>query len=269
MLADANLQPGKGVAGGGGHFTCRRRTSLCASARSEYALRHQLREDEILRYQTHCNACGGIRDHEVIGKATQNHYEYEGDQRFNMGYDLYRMLQCAGCKLVKMNRIRCVAGEEPIFWPEEHFPPMESRRLSDLMRSPVFSLGHGEFVPGMLEEIYGATNAGHLRLAAAGVRSLIDQVLTEIVGDIGNFSQKLEVFSQKGHLSLRERDRIKQVIEAGHAAIHRGHQPQLGDVGIMLEITEHMLLSVYVHDQAGQKLESSTPARPARGSVRG
>jgi len=116
----------------------------------------------------------------------------------------------------------------------------------------------------MLREIYGATNAGYLRLTAAGVRSLIDQVMNEIVGDCGNFTQKLEAFTLHGYLSPRERDRIGQVIDAGHAAIHRGHEPQLTDVTIMLDITEHMSLSVYVHDQAGQKLKGSTPARPPR-----
>lgn len=216
-------------------------------------------------YQTYCNTCGGIRDHEVAGKATQNHYEYEDDQRFDVGYDLYKLLQCAGCKLVKMNRIRCADGDGPVYGEEEHFPPMELRRLPDLVLSQVFSLGRGEFVPGMLREIYGATNAGYLRLAAAGVRSLIDQVMNEIVGDCGNFTQKLEAFTLHGYLSPRERDRIGQVIDAGHAAIHRGHEPQLADVEIMLDITEHMLLSVYVHDQAGQKLKHSTPARPSRG----
>lgn len=217
-----------------------------------------------MKYQTHCNACGGIRDHEVTGQATQNHYDYEDDQRFNVGYDLYKLLQCAGCNLVKMNRVCCVdAVDGEVCGAEEHFPPIELRRLPDLVLSPVFS-GRGEFVPGLLGEIYGAMNAGHLRLAAAGVRSLIDQVLNEIVGDVGNFGQKLEKFTAEGHLSQRERERIGRVIDVGHAAIHRGHQPKLEDVGIMLDITEQMLRSVYVHDQAGQKLKSGTPPRPPR-----
>lgn len=115
---------------------------------------------------------------------------------------------------------------------------------------------------GLLHEIYGAMHAGHLRLAAGGVRSLIDGVMTEVVGDQATFGRLIEVFTDEGHLSPKGRDRINEVIEAGHAAIYRGLQPKKSDIEIMLDTTEQMLRSGYVHDEAGQQLKSITPPQP-------
>ncbi|VAW71385.1 hypothetical protein MNBD_GAMMA10-94, partial [hydrothermal vent metagenome] len=50
-------------------------------------------------------------------------------------------------------------------------------------------------------------------------------------------------------------------LEAGHAAIHRTFRPNNKDIITLLDITEHIIESVYLHESKIKKLKKRVPAR--------
>lgn len=51
------------------------------------------------------------------------------------------------------------------------------------------------------------------------------------------------------------------MLEAGHAATHRGWEPQENDIKTILEITEHLIEDIYIHHDSASKLEKVLPRR--------
>jgi hypothetical protein len=49
-------------------------------------------------------------------------------------------------------------------------------------------------------------------------------------GDQGAFGKNLTAFKDTGHVSDKQAEQLKAILEVGHAAIHRGHLPDASDV---------------------------------------
>lgn len=113
----------------------------------------------------------------------------------------------------------------------------------------------------MLNEIYTALFDSCPTLAAMGIRSLLEQVMVETIGDNGTFKENLAIFERDGHVSSKQREKLEAVIELGHAAIHRSYRPSTKDVIQALDITEVILESVYRHGQLADDLRKNIPPR--------
>ena len=98
-------------------------------------------------------------------------------------------------------------------------------------------------------------------LAAMGVRALIEYVMIEHCGDQGSFARNLTTFEAQGYLSKIQREHIGVVLDAGHAAIHRGFTPNAEDLATLLDIAEAMLQVVYLHPESIQHLKTRVPRK--------
>lgn len=117
----------------------------------------------------------------------------------------------------------------------------------------------------LMREIYTAMDAGLLTLPAMGIRAVIDVVSDDILGvSLGGFYEKLEALRLGGHLTPKQFDVLKAVIEVGHAAAHRAHSPDRAATQLMIDSLEHMLFSAYELDGASSALSAKTPSRPKR-----
>ena len=94
-----------------------------------------------------------------------------------------------------------------------------------------------------------------------GVRALIEQVMIHKVGDNGSFVKNLDAFQQAGYVSLVQRDALNDILDAGHATIHRAYEPKTKDIQIALDITEVIMAAIFVHADAAKKVSERVPAR--------
>ena len=117
------------------------------------------------------------------------------------------------------------------------------------------------FVRGLIKEIYSALHNDSRRLAAMGIRALIEHMMILEVTDNGSFKKNLEAFQKAGYLSDKQRTIIEPILEAGHAAIHRGYEPSSEDVITVIEITESLVETIYVHSKKAEKLKERVPQR--------
>jgi hypothetical protein len=94
-----------------------------------------------------------------------------------------------------------------------------------------------------------------------GVRALLEQIMISKSGDHGTFAKNIAEFEKIGHVSKLQRERLEAILEAGHAAIHRAYKPGVKDVITLLDITEHIVESVFLHEAKIRELSKRVPAR--------
>ena len=136
----------------------------------------------------------------------------------------------------------------------EYYPPRISRAV------PKWAVGLPSNLRGLLHETYDALRADGRRLATMGARALVDVYLNSSIGDVGNFDKKLDALVSKGNLAANDKEVLLAALDAGHAAIHRGHTPLAADVDHVMDIVESLLQKL-VLSNAAAALRETTPAR--------
>ncbi len=159
-------------------------------------------------------------------------------------YETYDVLECQDCK----NLTLCVDKYvhpgpmigDPYVINKSLYPPASVRVrpswLNKLNRN----------VAKLVREIYGALDNSLFSVASTGIRTVLDQMLLDKIGDSGTFKSKLEKMEQNNLIDSDERDILETVVDAGSASAHRGFNPSKKTIGDMLDIVEAMLEKIYV-----------------------
>jgi hypothetical protein len=116
----------------------------------------------------------------------------------------------------------------------------------------------------LFDEIYEAVRGGQYRLAAMGIRALVEQMMISKVGDHGSFENNMNAFCERGYISPVQRDAMNDILEAGHAVIHRFFRPNEQELSTALDITEGIFAAIYVHGEAAADVAARIPPRPPR-----
>jgi Domain of unknown function (DUF4145) len=179
--------------------------------------------------------------------------------------ETFAMLQCAGCQSVPM-------GRQTLFTPDgevEHsyYPSPISRQRPQWLLGLFLGFDFGPEAPvlgNLLTEVYAAVSGEQYCLAAMGIRAILEQTMIAKVGDDGSFDDKLNAFASKGFISFIQRDAMKHALELGHAAMHRGFQPDEGELSKALEIVENVLAAIYCHTPSAPEITKRVPLRKPR-----
>ena len=99
--------------------------------------------------------------------------------------------------------------------------------------------------------------------------ALLEQVMITNVGNHGTFERNLNTLCEQGYISIKQRDAMSDVLDAGHATTHRQFSPNEHEVSAVLDITENILSAIYVHGEAAATVASRVPPRPSRAKARG
>lgn len=177
------------------------------------------------------------------------------------------MIECLGCGSIKL-RVETWSSEHDIDEHNEvipsvsYYPPAvfrsKPRWLFDLIMAS--SLDDGN-IYDLLTEIYVALQNDQRALAAMGIRALLENVIIGKVSDHGTFSKNLMEFEKHGYISRMQRERLETILEAGHAAIHRRYKPSKEDLITLVDISESLIESIYIHGTKVDKLKNGIPNR--------
>lgn len=213
--------------------------------------------------KAHCNTCGGERNHEVLNSERTT---WEDEVHALSGSDTYATLKCCGCETIKLRHTSWFSEDDE---PKEHyFPPAIFRRTPEWFTELWLQLkADDQFVETLLKEIYVALQNDLPSLATMGVRALLERIMISKAGDQGSFAKNIAEFEKLGHVSKRQRERLEAILDAGHAAIHRAYSPKVQDVVTLLDITEHIVESVFLHDAKIEELKKKVPARGKPGGA--
>lgn len=207
--------------------------------------------------KAHCNTCGGARNHEVLHSEKT---AWEDPEYLVSGSDAYETLKCCGCENIKLRHTSWFSqDDEPTV---NYFPAAIFRRSPEWFNELWLELGaDDDFVEQLLKEIYVALQHNLPSLATMGVRSLLEKIMVSKTGDQGSFARNIVEFEKLGYVSRMQRERLEAILEAGHAAIHRTYKPRQKDVITLVDITEHIVETVYLHEAKVNELKKSVPPR--------
>jgi hypothetical protein len=169
--------------------------------------------------------------------------------------EVYKLLECAGCHNISTANYSFSFQE----CYRERYYPTPAKRKAPSWREEL-PLGGG-----LLDEIYEAAGGGQYRLAVMGIRALLEEVMISNIGDHGTFEKNMNAFCERGYISnVQQRDAMNDILNAGHATMHRRFNPDEGDVSTALDITENILSAIYVHGEAAAEVAARIPPRPPR-----
>lgn len=185
--------------------------------------------------------------------------------------DLYEILKCCGCDAIRM-RVTTASRAKGKSATTIYYPRRSRRRgpppwVEDddgnliLLRSGSLNLLF-DIIP-LMEEVYLAIDNHLLRLAAMGIRAVLEAVMKSKVGDY-NFAVLLDRFQKADYISTRQHGTLGEILEVGHAAAHRGWEPTESDITTLLDITEGLIKGVFFHEDDARTLYQKVPKRPPR-----
>lgn len=214
--------------------------------------------DQMPRFtRAHCNACSGERNHVVLHSV---HKEWHNEDTMDHGGDTYETLQCAGCDAIKLRHTESFSYEP--FEAVAYFPAATFRRHPEwyidlLMQLPA----NDNYTLELLSEVYVAMQHNLLRVAAMGVRSLLESIMISKAGDHRSFARNVNEFERQGYVSRFQKEHLLAILDAGNATVHRNYSPSRKDVITLIDITEHIIEAVYIHEPKVKELKARVPKR--------
>ena len=178
---------------------------------------HKTDTDANTTCRGHCPQCGADRIADIVGSKTYEEHWVEDKYGPMWVIETYRILQCRGCERLYVQRehwfsedgadydINPVTGEErQVYKPQVTYWPLPEKRKKPDWVSKL----HDGMLRGLLDEVYGALDAGHSVLAAIGVRTVLDQTMvSEGANPALSFEEKIKELKEKGVIG-REREDI-------------------------------------------------------------
>jgi hypothetical protein len=182
-------------------------------------------------------------------------------------WDSFLLLQRRGCDTVHLEHHSAFSehldDEGRPITTTVHYPPRTSRKKPEWLGEIFgpFWLGETE-IEQLLSEIYIALHNGSLRLATMGVRALLEHIMIDKVGDKGSIGANITAFFEAGYVAKNDQTIFRdKVIEAGHAAMHRGSKPSAADLKVLVDLTESLIASIYIHPVRAELLNDRIPER--------
>lgn len=199
----------------------------------------------------YCNKCSQDTWHVVLfSKEYIDEDYFENDRpQYYQEYE-YSLIECCGCGNISL--FLDTDGVEGSH--KEYYPPLTFRRKPKWFIHIIWQSLTDNTNADLIDEIYIALKMNMPRLAAMGIRALIENIMIESIGDQGRFDKNLNEFESKGYISKIQKEAIDSVLQAGHAAIHRKFKPTQDNLAQLMDITENIIESIYINKINADKI---------------
>jgi hypothetical protein len=203
-----------------------------------------------------CSNCIGKRRHKVLFETAQQEEET---------VEKYAMIECCGCARISMGYQRVWKDDGSV--DNDFFPSPVSRKEPDwvywvwLGQWRTSSEQEAAKLMFLLKEVYQAVHGSQYRLAAMGIRALLEQVMIMKVGDLPTFNEKLDAFQGDGYISAIQRESMRATLDVGDAAMHRGFVPTEQDLNVALDVVEGVMAPIFGHANEARALAKRVPPR--------
>lgn len=210
-----------------------------------------------------CHVCKTLTAHKVVftNKVSRpcERYDDRPDEMTGIHSVVSSALMCQGCRALCVKRVE---EDSNMDYADVQFFPPRPNVTSDLMKqAPSWTEKLPDGIDDLLREVYEAGSVKCYRLAAMGVRALVEEVMNIRVSDIGGFDQKMDQMVKVGDLSSVQRAVLEPTVELGHAAIHRGHKPDRAQLVAALGVVEGLLELFFVQEKVVATLTKNVKPR--------
>jgi hypothetical protein len=212
--------------------------------------------------KSYCSECLQETKHDVIA-SRQRHWLSTDEHGVPHGEEvmLYEFLECRGCESISLRQTYSASFMEEV--EVDHFPPSISRRRPAwLSGMTLFAFGGPKKeIRELLNEVYSSLFSGNNRVALMGARAIVDIALTDKLGDVGGFKEKLEAAKKLNWITPAHHKVLEAAVEAGSAASHRAYSPDKKQLDVVIDVVEHLLQLLYVLESNAKEIAKHTPAR--------
>lgn len=179
-------------------------------------------------------------------------------QRGESSFQTFQVVQCRDCRSTTYcidTKIHpgSMVGDSYV-QKTDYYPPLPLRIRPNWLSELT------ENYRNILNEVYSALDNSLFRLASAGTRTVIDCLITDQIGDIGGFEEKVKELVNKGIIDADERDILLTLIDAGSASMHRSFNPSEDLIKDMMDILEKILFKVCIEPKEKQALKEKAKA---------
>lgn len=197
-----------------------------------------------------CASCDGKTFHKVLVS-----FDQHGDEEHESGYYFgwsahYQVVQCQGCKTISFRKWSTNSDD---FEPDD-----EGRFVETIFEDLYPSRVEGRkglyedvrYLPSKVQRIYTETlqalNSQSPILAGIGLRALVETVCHEKSAEGDNLMQKIDDLTVKGVLTPAGTGILHKIRTLGNAAAHEVKPHSEMQLGIALDVIEHLLIDVYI-----------------------
>jgi len=184
-------------------------------------------------------------------------------ERGESSFQTFQVVQCKDCG----GTTYCIIHPGPMMGDSytqttDYYPPLPLRI------KPVWYGYLTDDYQAILNEVYNALDNSLFFLASTGIRTALDRLIVEKIGDAGSFNTKLKKLVTNKIIDETEERMLLAVIDAGSASAHRSYKPDIESINHMMDILETIFYKLVVEPEIkkelGRKaneLRKSTPKR--------
>jgi len=191
-----------------------------------------------------CIECGHKTKHRIVAS-----FDCHGSNRY-IDYSIdYQMAQCLGCDAVTYRTLSRHSEDWDVNDDGETYIPVA------VAYYPSRSAGRAELedsqlLPTQIQGIYGETvaalNSDQLILAGIGIRALIEMICKERSAAGANLAQKIDWLVTEKILTENDAAILHRIRTLGNSAAHEATPHNSAQLGLALDICEHLLKGVYL-----------------------
>ena len=90
----------------------------------------------------------------------------------------------------------------------------------------------------------------------------LEVVMIDKIEDQGTIGKNVTAFLEAGFVPKLSQEVFRStLIEAGHAAMHRSYEPTKEHLEVLLDLTEWLIASIYVHPASAARVTATIPKR--------
>lgn len=194
-----------------------------------------------------CSKCTGRTAHEVVASLDESGRDDDYDVQWETNYQIIR---CKGCKFTSF-RSASSNSEDYFQVAEEEWEQAVDEKLYPSRLEGRKDLGDGEFLlPTDTRRVYRETLQALVNnspvLAGIGLRALVESVCKErnAVGD--NLFKQIDNLAEQHILTPASAKILHKIRSLGNAAAHEVKPHTEKQLGLAMDVVEHLLRDVYI-----------------------
>ncbi len=213
----------------------------------------------------YCRICKRENYHWPVtyGKVDKNQINSGGTE---YSYQIYELMECKECKTLTLC-INNMIHPGPMIGDSylestDYYPPLPARDRPNWLENLELEISK------LIEEVYQSIDYSLLCVASTGIRTVIDRIITDKIGDCGSFEIKANKLLNDGLIDSDEKELLLALIDSGSASAHRGFVPEKSEIHNMVDIMENIIFKICIipinKDTLKKKAESLRKKTPKR-----
>lgn len=215
-------------------------------------VKEELNKTQNQEMQLPCTQCAGKTSHKVLVSVDKSGEWISGS---NSSYSFqwhntYQVIQCNGCKI---NSFRNIQGDSESGWPisEDEWEYGDVEKLYPSRIEGRKTLENSNYyLPSKVENIYKETIQALSEnlpiLAGIGLRSLMETICKEKDAQGRDLFKKIDNLVDKNILTPAGSKILHKIRTLGNDAAHEVKPHNEKQLGLAMEIMEHLLTDVYI-----------------------